>query len=156
MQFVNIFTALIYCILLSVGNAFADAFDDCVDSKIAAFKKVEDFTREGKVRCEGAGISGHGDTKNDTVLFSAAPSYQIIGNVAIDDLSRNRGNYGQAVYEKNDTGKVIKVTVPISCSSPSQLFGPGAWMKIRIRGKVEIPPTEQDLKIIFRSCANKL
>lgn len=156
MKATSISWSVFLCCVLSTSDVYADAFDDCVDNKIAAFNKIEDFSREGQVRCEGAGISGHGQSKNEYVSFSAAPGYQIVGNIVIDDLSRNRGNYGQAEYEKDNTGKVVKVTVPISCSSPNQHFGPGAWMKIRIKGKVELPPTDIDLKNIFRNCARKL
>lgn len=142
--------------ILQAPTLVADEFDDCVDGKIKEFKNIQSFSREGSVRCEGAGVGGSGHSKNGVVTFSAAPGYQIVGNIEIDNLSQNRGNYGQASYETDDTGKVVKVSVPISCSSPSQMFGPGAWMNIRIRGRVELPPTEQELKSIFKSCAHKL
>lgn len=141
---------------LSYGAANADAFDDCVDKKISEFKKVESFTRGGKVRCEGGGLNAKSDSKTSKVSFSAAPGYQLVGNVTIVDVSNNRGEYGPAAYEKDATGKVVKVEVPISCSSPSKRFGPGAWMQIKINGKVELPPSEKDLKAIFKSCINKL
>lgn len=143
-------------LFLSYSIANADAFDDCVDKKIADFKKIEDFSRDGKVRCEGGGLNGKSDTKESKVSFSAAPGYQLVGNITIKDVSNNRGKYGAAVYEKDATGKVVKVEVPISCSSPSKRFGPGAWMQIKISGKVELPPSEKDLKSIFKSCINKL
>ena len=149
--FIGFIVNITFCNLL-----LADAFDECKNEKITTFKKVEDFSRDAEVSCEGAGISGVGHSKNGSASFTAAPGYQIVGNILIDDLSRNNGNYGEAIYDKDNTGKIVKVTVPISCSSPSKLFGPGAWMKIRIRGKAEITPTKDDLKTIYNNCSDKL
>ncbi len=137
-------------------NSKADAFDDCVDEKIREFKKIEQFMREGSVRCEGAGLSGRSHRKNGEVSFRASPGYQLVGSVRIQVLSSNRGSQDAAVYERDAQQKVVGVSVPISCESPSQLFGPGAWMHIRISGETERPPSEKELKQLFRECRSQL
>ena len=97
---------LVVILCLSYGIANADDFDDCVDKKIADFKKVESFSRGGKVRCEGGGLNGKSDSKASKVSFLAAPGYQLVGNITIKDVSNNRGKYGPAEYEKMQREKL--------------------------------------------------
>ncbi len=148
------FIVFIFTITFSWLSLAAD--DKCINEKITQSKRTEPFSREGEVRCEGAGFSGNGNSNNANVSFSAAPNYQIVGNILIEDLSNNRGNYGSAEYIKDTTGRVTGVTVPISCASPNQTFGSGAWMKIRISGTVESFPTEEELNNIRQSCPDNI
>ena len=144
-------------LLLVISNvAISSPLDECVTSKLKETANVETFTREGRVRCEGAGFSASGRFQQAEVCFAAAPGWTIDGNVRIDIVSDNRGRAGQANYVKTSDDVISRVCVPISCKSPSQLFGPGAWMAIRLSGTSSKVVSDQDKEDATRFCLDTL
>jgi hypothetical protein len=120
----------------AAANVIRTTQSACIESRAKEWLP-NSFQESGSVRCEGAGLSGHGQYKHDDVSYQAPPGYRIIGDVSITDVANNRGSHGAVVYVPESSGVVTRVTVPISCTSPGQVGGPGGWMNIRLDGKIE-------------------
>lgn len=146
-------TILIIMLAFS-SSAYSSPLDECLASKLKQI--IEPFTRDGKVRCEGAGFTARGRFQQTEVCFGTAPGWTIDGNVKIDIVSDNRGNAGQANYVRSQDNVVTRVCVPISCKSPAQPFGPGAWMAIRLSGKVKKIASNRDKESATRFCLDTL
>ena len=141
-----------YFIAFFASYAEAKTLDECISEKKNSL--IESFSAQGSVRCEGSGLSGRGDSNNSTVCYAAAPGYSIIGNVSIQDVSNNRGSYGQASYVNRTDGKpgVGQVCVPITCQSPNQPFGPGAWMEIKVNGNIVRDISDDEVARMTQQC----
>lgn len=137
-------------------QSYPSPFDECIAAKLKEAATIETFARDGKVRCEGAGFSASGRFQQAEVCFEAAPGWTIEGNVKIDIVSDNRGRAGHANYVKDAHDMVSRVCVPISCTSPSQPFGPGAWMAIRMSGTVRTIISSHDREDAVNFCLDTL
>jgi hypothetical protein len=55
-------------------------------------------------------------------------------------------------YDRDPSGSVTRVSVPIQCTSPNKVAGPGAWMTVRLSGRVASVLTAQARQDIERTC----
>ncbi len=155
-EYFNMRIIILIILMVFTSLSHSSPLDECLASKLKQTEKIETFTRDGKVRCEGAGFSAKGRFKQIEVCFGTAPGWTINGNVRIDIVSDNRGRAGQANYVKSSNNVITRVCVPISCKSPAQPFGPGAWMAIRLSGNVKKIVSNQDKEAAARFCLDTL
>lgn len=125
----------------------------CVQTRTTALLRSDSFAAEGSVRCEGGGAFGNGQHRSSMAVYQAPPGFHIVGNVTTTDLSNNRGSYGAVSYVRDESQRATRVEVPISCRSPDQIGGPGAWMHVRLNGRIEAVLLPSDRASIERECA---
>lgn len=134
----------------------ATPLEECISARLVQIQEDQYFSRTGKVRCEGAGFFEGGKFRQSSVCFNSAPGWMINGNAKVRIVSDNRGRAGQVDYGRNEMGDVTQACVEISCKSPSQPFGPGAWMAIELSGSVKKILTEDDKEEATEYCLNAL
>lgn len=123
----------------------------CIERLLAETRAAQEFSQEGGVGCPSAGISGRGVHRSRVVTYRAPPDYSIVGDVRVEDVSRIDGSYGAVEYVRED-GHVAEARVSVECRSESQMFGPGASMRIRLRGMIEKPVTDAVLADAEQRC----
>ena len=134
-----------------------EALEKCVNEQKLKMQRPESFTSTiGEVNCEGAGSSGAGRYEKGLLSYIAPPGYEVYGSAIVNELSRNNGKSGAIEYIKDSEGRVTKVQAPISCSSPSTPFGPGASMKARIEGEIRRILTDNNINELRSECKRKL
>lgn len=124
----------------------------CVERRLKELRAPQDFTQDGGVGCESAGISGKGKSKQGAVTFHAPPGYSIVGAARISEVSNIDGSYGAVEYVR-DGESVVEARVPVSCRSENKVFGPGASMRIRLAGIIEKPVLEEQKKAAIAECS---
>ncbi|MBP2305980.1 S1 family peptidase [Azospirillum melinis] len=103
--------------------------NQCVRLKLKELaEQIRPIDAQGSVRCEGGGPLGRGDRKNSTVSIDAPPGYFIDGPARVTIQSDNRGSHTGPFYGMSSTTQLqTRAWIEISCQSPNQVFGPGAW-----------------------------
>lgn len=124
---------------------------ECLAGSVARFQDRKTQEVRNQVRCEGAGVGGGGHSQSDVVAFDAPPGYVIVGRPEVLNVEESRGQLGDLQFIAED-GVVRGVRLPISCSSPSQLFGPGAWMRATLRSTIERPVQDTERARLRQEC----
>jgi hypothetical protein len=136
-----------------VAERRASTIADCLTAALSRLQDRSTQDVRNQVRCEGAGVGGGGQTRSDEVAFNAPPGYVIVGRPEILDVHQSRGRHGDLQFVKE--GDATRgVRLPISCSSPSQPFGPGAWMGATVRSTIERPIQDTDRIRLQQQCAS--
>lgn len=125
---------------------------ECVSSALNRFQDRKTQDVRNQVRCEGAGAGGGGHTQTGVISYSAPPGYVIVGRPEVLDVHQSRGNQGALQFTQHG-GTTTGASLPISCSSPSQMFGPGAWMGATLRSTIERPIQDSDRTRIEKECS---
>ena len=141
-------TAMLVLLVATAGHA--QTLEECLRQRAQQFTREETFSVSGRVRCEGAGVSGKGQKRTETITYEAAPGRRILGDPVTEVVSNNRGRL--LPIKRSRVGDRDVVSVPIECISPDRAFGPGAWLEVRVNGKVEAPPTGDDYLRFAREC----
>jgi hypothetical protein len=124
----------------------------CLADKLNSIRQIQEFQSFGSVRCEGGGLRASGQRNETTIQFSAPPNMRIVGQATPYALSINRGELSGVKYKEVD-GNTVAAEVRIACQSPSIPFGPGAWAEVRLAGKLEQVPTEDQIAQARKSCS---
>lgn len=124
----------------------------CVERRLKELRTPQEFTQDGGVGCESAGISGKGNSSQSVVAFRAPPGFSIVGAVNVSEVSRIDGSYGAVEYVR-DGDSVVEARVPVSCRSENKVFGPAASMRIRLAGIIEKPVTAEQKKTAIAECS---
>jgi hypothetical protein len=124
----------------------------CVTSALDKLQDRQTKTVRNQVRCEGGGIGGTGQDLSGVVAFTAPPGYVIVGQPEIVDVHQSRGSQGDLQFTR--VGEATTgVKLPITCSSPAQVFGPGAWMGATLRTTIERPVQDSERARIQKECS---
>lgn len=124
----------------------------CLEERLKELQAAQEFSQDGGVGCESAGISGKGKSKNSAVTFRAPPGFSIVGAVRVSEISNIDGSYGAVQYVRSGDA-VVEAHVPVSCRSESKIFGPGASMRIRLSGVIEKAITEEQRMAAMAACS---
>jgi hypothetical protein len=123
----------------------------CLDDLVAKFQDRKPVSTRNEVRCEGGGTRGSGDTQEAVVALDAPPGYAFVGPPEIKDVRRSRGSHGALQFVSKDS-LTTGIRLPIRCESPSQVFGPGAWMGATLAATVERPISEGQHAAFSKQC----
>jgi hypothetical protein len=124
----------------------------CVEKRLKELHNPQEFSQDGGVGCQSAGISGRGRSNQSVVTFRAPPGYSIVGPVKVAEVSNIDGQYRQVEYVR-EGDSVVEARVAVSCRSESKVFGPGASMRIRLLGVLEKPVTEEQKRDVIAACS---
>jgi len=137
-------------ILIPAVASYGQTLEECIRRRAADFRQEETYRVDGGVRCEGAGVSGKGQKRTDSITYKAAPGRRLGADPSIEILSINRGKSLPSRRSREGDREVI--TIPIECESPDRPFGPGAWIQVRVTGRVEAAPSGEDYLRFAREC----
>lgn len=125
----------------------------CVEQRVNEFRTKVFFEERDRVRCDGGGIHAKSDRQEKTFRYQAMSGFEILGPVRVESNGNtNLGGHYAPDYESNGDGRTVAVSVNFYCRSPAQLFGPGDWRNLIVRGQTRRILTSEDEARFRQEC----
>ena len=94
----------------------------------------EPFSVSGKVRCDGGGLFGKGESRSRTLSYTAPSGMQIV-DYGTKTIRIQYGSTGDTSEIRDEDGHLRTISVAISCDAPDKIGGKGGWNDTDLIGR---------------------
>ncbi len=109
----------------------------CIQNWIAE-NFLRSFSVEGSVRCPSRGCfleSGNCNRRDARLRYAAISDYYI-NDYEFVEHTGNYANTGEFRTVRDSFGKIIEISVGLSCDPPNRIGAPGGWHSGELRGTI--------------------